>query len=71
MEDERELIEARGGWELRKAMLAMAPTRLEVGSETLIYAPKMSWKPGETLDVDYKFFRLVESRLELVDIKTE
>jgi len=69
--DELKLIEARGGWELRRAMIGVAPITLEVGSETIIHAPKLSWKPGETLDVDYQFFRLTGSGLERVVFKKE
>lgn len=69
LEDELELIHARGNEKLRRAVLEVKPIPLEVGSETLVYAPTISWKPGEELDFDIQFYRLVGTRLELVDIK--
>ena len=65
-----EVLKIQRGYEKQIRMMEITPKEFEIGSTTLLYIPRISYK-GLAIDVDYKFYRYQDDSLVQISVKSQ
>lgn len=65
-----EYTRLRQGYEMQVRMMEMRPTEITVGSASMLYLPRISYR-GLSIDVDYEFYAYVDGTLRKIDMVKE